>query len=198
LRPSLKHEFCDDAEVLTRTPQAPEEIWILVLACSENISRSQNDLAGDEVVDDEAVPAAQPAVAAAEGKAPDAGISDCAADGGEAVLPGGVVNVGPLSAALDGKGAGGGVDSDGAHGGEVDDEATVDGRGAGSRVTPATNSEVQGVGRGVGKKLGNRGGGFREQNGALEWGKKRGQSNLFLQDEKHRALKIEQDARVEM
>ena len=93
-----------------------------------------DDVGADEVVAGEAVLAHQPADAAAEREAADAGRGDEAAGRREAVRLRLVVDVGPDRAAADVGDAGRDVDAHLAHRREVDDHAVVAGREPGDAV----------------------------------------------------------------
>ncbi len=149
LVPRLNHEFGHKAKVLSRAPQAPEEIAVLVFAGAEDLAAREDDFTGDQVVGDEAVGSAEESIAAASGQSADSGISDISTNGGEAVLLGRIVDVGPLGAAWDGEDSADGVDMNGAHGGEVDDYATGGGGCSSGGMAAAPDGEVDGFLRGV-------------------------------------------------
>ena len=96
-----------------------------------------------EVVDGEPVLAHEPAEAAAEAEAADAGVAHDAAGGGQAVCLCLVVDISPQGTALDEGRAPDGIDRDGADRRQVDDDPVVAHRGAGDVVTPAANGDLE-------------------------------------------------------
>jgi len=114
------------------------------------VGRGPDDVAfgGDhlgfhQVVDGEPVFAHEPADAAAQSEAADAGVAHGAARGGQTVSLGLVVNVAPQGAALDAGRALDRIDGDGAHRREVDHDSVVAHRGAGHVVTPASYGDLE-------------------------------------------------------
>ena len=84
-----------DAEVAAAAAQRPEQLGMLVGGGADRLAARGHELDGEQVVAREAVLALEPAGAAAEREAGDAGARDAAADGGEPVLLGGAVDLGP-------------------------------------------------------------------------------------------------------
>src|SRR5215831_3810049 len=105
----------DHAEVTAAAPDAPEEVRVLAGADVAELAISGDDIGGNEVVTGQTVPARQPADAAAQGEAGDAGVGVGAAGGGQAKGLGLVVEFPPLDTALGSDGAPGGVNPDALH-----------------------------------------------------------------------------------
>jgi hypothetical protein len=116
---------------------------VIVGGCSDDVAPSGDQLGRHEVVDGEPVLAHEPADAAAEAEAADAGVAHDAPGGGQAVGLGLVVDVTPQGATLDLGRAFGWVDRDGAHRGQVDDDPVVAHGGAGHVVTPAPYRDLE-------------------------------------------------------
>jgi hypothetical protein len=76
-----KLELGDDPEVPAATAQAPEEIGILGLAGGDQLAFGGDEVDREELVDGQSVLAVQPADAAAEREAGDAGVADKSAPG---------------------------------------------------------------------------------------------------------------------
>ena len=98
---SVELELGDDPEVAAAAAQPPEELGVLGLARVHEPAVRGDDVGADEVVAREAVLAHQPADAAAEREAGDAGRRDQAAGRREPVRLRLVVDVGPHRAAAD-------------------------------------------------------------------------------------------------
>ena len=96
-----KGQLGGDAEVAAAAVQRPEQLRVLVLGGAHRVAVGGHQLDRDQVVAGEAELALDPARAAAEGEAGDAGGGDAPAGGGEAVRLAGAVEVAPGSAALD-------------------------------------------------------------------------------------------------
>src|SRR4249919_1373643 len=136
-------ERADDAEVPAAAPQRPEQVGVIVGRCLDDVALGGDHLDFDQVVDGEPVLAHEPADAAAQGEAADAGVADDAARGGQAVSLRLVVDVAPQGAALDAGRAIDGIDSDGAHRREVDHDSVVAHRGASHVVAPASYGDLE-------------------------------------------------------
>jgi hypothetical protein len=108
-------ERADDAEVPAATSERPEQVGVIVGGCSDDVALGGDDLGFHEVVDGETVLAHEPADAAAQGEAADAGVAHDAARGGQTVSLCLDVDVAPQGAALYAGGALGSIDGDGAH-----------------------------------------------------------------------------------
>ena len=130
-------ELRDDAEVAAAAAQAPEQVGVLGLGRVDEPAVCGDDVGADEVVAGEAVLAHQPADAAAEREAADAGGRDEPAGRCEPVCLGLVVDVGPDRAAADRRAAGGRVDANAAHRREVDHDPVVARREARDAVAAA-------------------------------------------------------------
>lgn len=62
-----------DAEVSPTTPQSPEEIWVLIVACAYEVSVGSHDIQANHVVRCPAPPPCEVAESSAEGESGDAG-----------------------------------------------------------------------------------------------------------------------------
>ena len=114
------------------------------LADARTMSPVGGDYLGlEEVVDGEPVLAHEPADAAAEAEAADAGVAHDAARGGQTVGLGLVVDVAPQGTTLDVGRAVDGIDRHGAHRREVDDDPVVAHCGAGHVVASASYGDLQ-------------------------------------------------------
>ena len=100
----------------------------------------------------------EPADAAAQAEAADAGVAHDAARGGQTVCLCLVVDVAPQGAALDGGRALDRIDRDGAHRRQVDHDPAVAHRGASDVVTPAANGDLEITIAGEADRCGNIGG----------------------------------------
>ena len=100
----------DDPEVAAAAAERPEQVGVRVGRRRAHLAVGAHDLRLDDVVARQAVLAAQPAVAAAERQARDAGVGDDAAGRGETEGLRLAVDVGPERAALDVRDASLGVD----------------------------------------------------------------------------------------
>ena len=136
-------ERADDAEVPAAAPQRPEQVGVIVGRCPNDVALGGDHLGLHEVVDGEPVLAHQPADAAAQAEAADAGVAHDAARGGQTVGLCLVVDVAPQGATLDEGGALDGIDRDGAHRREVDDDAVVAHCGAGHVVASASYGDLE-------------------------------------------------------
>ena len=116
---------------------------MIVGRCPDDVAVGGDHLDLHEVVDGEPVLAHEPADAAAQGEAADAGVAHDAARGGQTVRLRLVVDVAPQGAALDVGRALDGIDRDGAHRREVDHDAVVAHRGAGHVVAPASYGDLE-------------------------------------------------------
>ena len=136
-------ERADDAEVPAAAPQGPEQVGVIVGRGPDDVALGGDHLGLHEVVDGEPVLAHQPADAATQAEAADAGVTHDAARGGQTVRLGLVVDVAPEGTALDQRRALDGIDRDGAHRRQVDHDPAVAHRGAGDVVTPAANGDLE-------------------------------------------------------
>jgi hypothetical protein len=115
----------DHAEVAAAAPDGPEEVLVLTGIDVAELAVGGDDVGSNEVVAGQAVPARQPADAAAQGEAGDAGVGVSAPRGGQAEGLSLVVEFPPLDAALGPHGALGGVNPDALHAGQVNHQAAV-------------------------------------------------------------------------
>src|SRR5215470_18528740 len=136
----------DDAEIAATAAQAPEEIGIALGACGDDRALGGDDLGGEEIVAGEAVFAYQPADAAAEREAGDAGTGYDAGRHGQAVQVGLAIDVAEGGAALDARRAAFRIDEHAAHGREIDDDAIVAQRAAADVVAAAAHGDEQFLG----------------------------------------------------
>src|SRR6202012_6082788 len=98
---------------------------------------------GHDVVARESVPASQPAHAAAQRQAADAGVRDVACRRGEAEGLGRAVDGAEQRAALDPRPPGDRIDGDAIEVGEVDHQPAVGNGEAGDVVAPAAHADLQ-------------------------------------------------------
>src|SRR5689334_7899080 len=75
-------EIGDDAELPAAAAESPEQIGILVLAGGEEVALGCDDVGADQIVAGHAMQAHEPAYAAAERQAGDAGLRNSTAGGG--------------------------------------------------------------------------------------------------------------------
>src|SRR5262249_57451624 len=78
----------DDAEVPAAASQRPEQVGVIVGRRPDDVALGGDHLRLEEIVDGEPVLAHEPADAAAEREAADAGVADDASGGGQAVCLG--------------------------------------------------------------------------------------------------------------
>ena len=148
LRPELVQlelEAGHHAEVAAAAADRPEEIGVLGGAGAAQAAVGGDDVGGEQVVDGHAELAADPAEAAAEGQAGDAGGRVDAGRQREAVRLGRGVDVGEERAGLDAGGALDGIDRDGAHLREVEQERVVGDGEAADLVAAAADRQDQAV-----------------------------------------------------
>jgi hypothetical protein len=149
-----ERERRDDAEVAATAADRPEEVGVLVGARADALAVREDHLRLEQVVDREPELPGQVAKSAAEREAADAGGGDDAARRREAVLAGGLVDLGPRAAAADADGAGRGIDLDVLHRRQVDHDAIVDGPQPSAVVAAAPDGQRQVVAAGEGDDLG--------------------------------------------
>ena len=136
-------ERADDAEVPTAASQRPEQVGVIVGRCPDDVALGGDHLGLHQVVDGEPVFAHEPADAAAQAEAADAGVAHDAARGGQTVSLCLVVDVSPQGAALDAGRALDRIDGDGAHRREVDHDSVVAHRGASYVVASASYCDLE-------------------------------------------------------
>ena len=124
----------------------------------DDVALGRDHLGLDEIVDGEPVLAHEPADAAAQAEAADAGVAHDAARGGQTVRLCLVVDVSPQGAAVDEGRALDRIDRHGPHRRQVDHDPAVAHRGAGHVVTPATNRDLEIVVAGEAHRRGHIGG----------------------------------------
>jgi hypothetical protein len=127
----------DDAEVAAASPEAPEEVRVLALAGAHEARVGRHHVRGHQVVAGQAEAAIEPADAAAEREARDAGGRDHAAGRRQAERLGLAVELAPRHAGPGPRGPVHRVDPDALHGRQVDHEATVAHGAAGDVVAAA-------------------------------------------------------------
>ncbi len=108
-------EPAHDAEVPASASQRPEQVGVIGDRRPDDLALGGDHLDLHEVVDGEPVLAHQPANAATQADAADAGVADDAAGCGEAVHLRLVVDISPQGTALNESHALDGIDRDGAH-----------------------------------------------------------------------------------
>ena len=133
----------DDAEVPASASQRPEQVGVIAGRRPQDLALGGDHLGLHEIVDSEAVLAHQPADAAAEAEAADAGVADDAARGGQTVRLCLVVDISPQGTALDEGRALDRIDRNGAHRRQVDHDPVVAHRGAGDVVTAASYGDLE-------------------------------------------------------
>ena len=133
----------DDAEVPAAASQRPEQVGVIVGRRPDDLTVGGDHLGFHEVVDGESVLAHEPADAAAEGEAADAGVAHDAARGSQTVRLCLLVDISPQGTGLDEGGALNGIDRDGAHRREVDHDSVVAHGGAGDVVAAASHGDVE-------------------------------------------------------
>src|SRR4029453_11156709 len=136
-------ERADDAEVSASALQRPEQVGGIAGGRPHDLALGGAPLGLYEIVDGEPVLAHEPADAAAQAEAADAGVAHDAARGGPTVRLCLGVDVPPQGTALDEARALDWIDRHGAHRRQVDHDPAVAHRGAGDVVTPATNRDLK-------------------------------------------------------
>ena len=131
------------AEVVAGAAHRPEEIGVLGLAGGAHLPVGGHDLDRFHVVDRRAVLAPQPAEAALQGQAADAGRGDDATGRGQSEHLGFSVEIAPGGAALDMGRAVGGLDQHRSHVGKIDHDAAVIGCQAGHVVASAADRKIE-------------------------------------------------------
>ena len=164
---AAEDERRDDAEVAAAAAQGPVEVGVLVGRGADDLAARQDHLRLEQVVDGEAVGAAEVADAAAERKAADARGRDDAARRGEPVRVRSRIDGAPRGPTTDADGARLWVDLDAVQGGEVDHDAVVDDAQARAVVPSAADGDRQVMRPGEADDGGDRGrvGGARDQCG---------------------------------
>ena len=147
-------ELRDDAEVATAALERPQQVGVLARAGAgaHDAPIRGDDLGRHEVVDAEAVTAAQPADAAAQGEAGDAGIRDQASGHRERERLRLAIDVAPERSALDPRTPPFRVDSHAAHRREVDHHAAIADRMPGDVVAAAADRRREALRAGEGNR----------------------------------------------
>ena len=141
----LVFERGDDAEVAAAAAQSPEQVRVIVGARGQEPAIGGDDVGGEQVVAGQAVLALQPADAAAEGEAGDAGRRHGAAGGGESEGLGLAVELSPGQARLGVRDPLHRIYPDAFHGRQVDDQSVVADRLSGNVVATAADRDGQTV-----------------------------------------------------
>ena len=115
----------DDTEIAAAAAQRPEQVGVVLPARVQQAAVGCDHVRREQVVDAEAVARAQPADAARQRQAGDAGVGDQAAGRREAEGLGVAVDVAPGGAALDPGAAPFGVDPHGAHERQVEHQPAI-------------------------------------------------------------------------
>jgi hypothetical protein len=136
-------ERADDAEVPAAASQGPEQVGVIAGRRPDDVALGGDHLGLDEVVDGEPVLAHEPADAAAQAEAADAGVAHDAARGRQTMGLCLVVDISPEGAALDEGRALDRIDRHGAHRRQVDHDPAVAHRGAGHVVAPAADGDLE-------------------------------------------------------
>jgi hypothetical protein len=131
-----------DAKVVPGAAEAPEEVGVFRRGRCHHLSGGQDDRCREQVVDGEAVLAAEPAIPPAQGQPAHPGMVDGASHGGQPVRGSGLVDLLPGGAAADRHGFGRWVHGDGVHEGQVNHQAAVGRAGARDRVAATFDGEV--------------------------------------------------------
>lgn len=118
-------EVRDDSEVAASAAQSPEQVGVLVGCGPHERAVSGDDLERLDVVTGQTVLAGEPAVAAAEGEAADAGVRDVAGGDGETVSLGGAIQSPEQRTALNARPHGRGIHGDLGEVAEVEHQPTV-------------------------------------------------------------------------
>ena len=140
-----KLERGDDAEVAAAAANGPEEVFVLRCADGKVIAVGVHDVGGDDIVATQAVLAHEPADAAAQREAADAGGRDDAAGGGKPEFLTFAIEFSPGGAALGERGLPAGVDLDLSHQGEVDHHGAVGDGLSGDAVAAAAHRSGEAV-----------------------------------------------------
>jgi hypothetical protein len=136
-------ERTDDAEVPAAAAQRPEQVGVIIGRRPHDLALRGDHLGLYEIVDGEPVLAHEPADAAAQAEAADAGVAHDAARGSQTVRLCLVVDISPQRTTLDEGRAVDGIDGDGAHRRQVDHDSVVAQRGAGHVVAPASYGDLE-------------------------------------------------------
>ena len=144
-RVALERERGDHAEVAATAADGPEQVGVRVRRRRPHLAVGAHHLGGQQVVDRHPVLAADPPLPTAEREPGDAGVGDDAARGDEPEGLGLVVHVADQGSTLDAHRPSLRVDVNAVHQGEVEEQAAVDAREPGDRVTAAANGEEESV-----------------------------------------------------
>ena len=129
----------DDAEVAATAADRPEQVGVLVLRRDHLLAGRGDDLGLDQVVADETERPLQPAAAAAERQAADAGSRDATSGDRQPVLLGRGVELAPREPAFGAHGLRRGIDRDAGHPAQVHADSCVAHRGARHTVAAAVD-----------------------------------------------------------
>ena len=133
----------DDPEVGAGPTHRPEQVRMVSLARSHVRAVSRHELDGRQVVEGQAESSLEPADAAAERQAGDAGVPDGPDGADEAMRLGRAVEFAEMRPAIRACEAAVRVDGDAAHPRQVDDDAIVAGREAGDAVASAADRDPE-------------------------------------------------------
>ena len=142
-RMELVLERGDDAEVAAAAAQSPDQIRVVAIGRVHQRAVGQDDVGAEQIVRGHAVAAAQPAEAAAERQAGDAGVADRAAGRRQAECLRFAIELRPPQPGLGASRLRGRVDTDALHLRKVDDDAVVAGAAPGDVVRAAADRERQ-------------------------------------------------------
>ena len=134
-----------DAEVAAAAADRPEQVRLVLGVDASELSIGRHDLGGEDVVDRQAMEAAEVADATAGGEAADPDRAGVPEAGRETVLDGRGRVLDRGQAGFRPGGPVRGVDLEALHVLEIDDDAAVDGAVSGCAVTAAANSQLDAV-----------------------------------------------------
>ena len=133
----------DHAEVAAAAAQRPEQIGVLLLRCTNDARVGGHHLGGDQVVARQAGDRREPADAATEREAGDAGVADEAAGRCQAVLLRGRVDIGPGGTAAADRAPRDRIDGHAVHRAEMDHHPALADRVARVVVSAAAHRELE-------------------------------------------------------
>ena len=139
----LKQERRDDAEIATPAAQRPEEVGVLLGARRQQLAFGADDLEREDVVAGQAMLSHQPADAAPEGQAGDAGPGDDTRGHRQAMQVRFAIDIAERRPALDPRRTPARVDENAPHPGQIDHDSVVAQRTPGDVVAAAPDGNQQ-------------------------------------------------------
>ena len=136
-------ELGDDPEVAAAAAQSPEQLGMLVGADAQDLAGGGHERVRDDVVAGQSVLTGQPAHAAAERQAADAGVRDVAGGRRQPVGLRGAVQRAQRRAALHPRAARDRIDAHAVHRAQVDHQAVVGDRQADDVVAAAADPDLE-------------------------------------------------------